>query len=281
MSSRGWSKGTAYKKFLRINSTNRLLPSDPDSNFSINLGTNLQQVAKISVLQCQFTNAFYNVFATSAKYNNEFFFQYYDGTYHTSKVVVPPGYYSTYTLLNYIATQISTISGGTAVLTSSLNSISNIVSMYVTYTAPTTAVTVFRTTSGPSQGRQDNWPFGLLGYTENTIAIDNSTNPSVAQNFPSLNNPSKVYVTSSALAPSNSLDEDGKTSNILLPIDITVPFQGLQTWECKIDEQFEVNYGRARNLGQVDIQLVDHDGDVLDLHGTVFNIDLQVFINQF
>lgn len=281
MSSRGWSKGTAYKKFLRINSTNRTLQSDPDTNFSVNLGTNLQLVSKISVLQCQFTNAFYNVFQTSQKYNNAFTMITTSPTL-SYNLTIPPGYYSVYTLFAAIKKAVDGISGTTGTtITFNIDSTTNIVNAYVTTTKATVQFTHSDVKTNGLGGRQDNWPFGLLGFAGDFTISTSSGSPTLATYFPSLNNPSKVYVTSSALAPGNALDEDGKTSNILLPMDITVPFLGLQTWECKQDEQFEVNFGRPRNLGLVDIQLVDHDGDPLDLHGTVFNIDLQVFTNQF
>jgi len=281
MSSKGWSKGTAYSKRLRINSTNRLNQHDTDTNFTINVGDNLQSVMHVSVVSAQFVNAFYNVFQTRIKYNNWFELVLTGAGAGTYPMHVTPGYYSVSTLMNAIATVVNSIIPATT-LTFSHNPITNLVSVYGTTTS--TTITIRAPVTDPTLGasqRQDYWPFGLLGF-ENNIALSFvSGQPNVATYFPALNNPSIVYITSAALAPTNSFDEEGKTSNILLPIDITVPFLGLQTFECKIDDLYENNFGRPRPINIIDIQLVDHDLDPLDLHQNPLNLELRVWLNTF
>lgn len=287
MTSKGWDKGTTYCKRLRINSANRVnLTQETDTNFTVNLGPNTQQIIKVSVVSCQFTNAFYNIFSTSRKYNNYIEFVITGTGAGTYQISVPPGRYSVSTLLTAIQTAITAdpTLGTTVglVLTMSLNPTTNLVSLYGTTTSGS-GVTIQAPTTPPIgvTTRQDYWPFGILGFNSSFVMPTSAPTALVATYFPHLNNPSIVYITSSALAPTNSFDEEGKTSNILLPVDITVPFLGLQTFECKVDGLYEINFGSRRPLSIIDIQLVDHDLDPLDLHQTEFNLELRVWTNNF
>lgn len=289
MSGRGSNKSHIYTKQLRINSSNRVDPDNStDANFYIDLGSSLQQVQKLSVASVQFNNVFYNVFNSSVKYNNYFKVQYV-GTLETKDYIlnVDPGYYSVFDLAAAINTELQNLTHP-IVLTIALNSITNKVSWTMAANGDAISVTFAKidpvTDTLPSPNpiaskRQDYNPFGLLGLT-----LPATFTPAVLQtstNMPSLNNPSVAYIMSSTLAPMNAFDEGGKLANVLVAIQIEVPHNALAVFDCKQDILCEVEYGRPRALNRIDIQLVDHDGDVLDLSGTELNLDLKVWLNMF
>lgn len=284
MASRGYAKGTNFVKRLGINSSDRTPDGvSTDSNFNINFNTGIQLVNSISVISCQFNNVFYNLFNTTAKYNNWITIAgviISPPSVVGQTVEVPPGYYSAYTLMETLKTIIESFLPGVVVLFT-LNPISNIVSVQIS--AGTYSSVTFRAPVTPLHGVsgfQDYWPMGLLGFTDSIIYMDVLGTATTAINMPSLNNPSVVYITSQALSPSNGFDEKGRNNNVLMEINLTAPFLGLQTYECKVDNLCSIDYGRPRSLSLVDIQLVDHNFDILDLHGTEFNLELRLWLNQ-
>lgn len=291
MSGRGGNKGYAFTKQLRINSSDRVdVDNTTDSDFAVDLGTNLSQVKKLSISAVQFNNVFYNIFNTSVKYNN------YWGMDVTGSVEagrhtpsIPPGYYSVATLESAIQTTFDTIFGvGNVVIqwaqspTTNLITIVGISSSLSGMTKITfSALTKEESAQVAPGAKQDFNVFGILGFPSPTAVAIGASNVT-ATYFPSLNNPSVAYIVSSALAPMNSFDEGGKVSNILIPIQINVPFGNLVVFECRQDILCEIDYGKyPRALNRVDIQLVDHNLDVLDLHGTELNLDLRVWLNLF
>jgi hypothetical protein len=288
MAGRGGNKGAGFTKQLRINSSNRVdLLNSSDSDFSIDVGPSLQLVKRLSITGAQFNNVFYNVFQTSIKWNTYFQMIIVGGADAGSySLGIPAGYYSAYTLYTAITDAISTATGATTLFAFTLNSTTNKVSATVTAPVGTTSVTISALTllqqaTVNLAGRQDYNPFGLLGFILPQVWV-----PSVTTNtafyFPSLNNPSVAYILSKTLAPMNSFDEKGNISNILIPINITAPFNSLCVFECQQDILCEIDYGKnPRALNRIDIQLVDHDLDVLDLHQTELNIDCRVWLDSF
>lgn len=293
MSGRGGNKGYQYTKTLRINSSNRTPnPSSTDTNFSIDLGNSLQQVSKISVLHVQIPNVFYNVIQTQQKYNNYFHITWADGGAHTASIGITPGYYSAYDLYTAIADAINAADSDLT-LTFSINSITGKVSFTATVGGTATALTIqqLNSTAATNLGlppRQVGNPFGLLGFDfatfpNSTMSFGAGTSAAqVATYIPNLLDPAICYVTSSMLAPSMSFDEKGKSSNVLVQVSLAeTPHGGMAIFECEQDILCEIDYGRPRMLSNVDIQIVDHENDPLDLLGNECNILLRVWLNTY
>jgi hypothetical protein len=309
MASLGSNKGAVYNKWLRINSAQRVQgPGYSDSNFIIDLGQNVQKIKQISVHSCQFSNVFYNVFETNVKFNNWFHVHVGDGSsqlFGDHFVRIPPGYYSIYTLTQAISDALDDLDPGSGAnwLNASwtFNTTTNMYTLGLGqqgaalgspggYITTVTADDLKNplvsqwTNNTPPKGRVDYWPFGMLGFDSKisftTLPQSPAETSFSAIYMPSLNNPSVAYITSYALAPSNSFDEKGSMSNILIPVNINVPFGNLVVFECKQDVLCEINYGRPRALDRIDIQLVDHDLDPLDLSQSELNLDLKVWLNS-
>lgn len=291
MAGRGSNKGAQFTKLLRINSSNRVNPTTTtDTNFDIDLGPNLQLAKQISILAVEFPNNFYNVFFTTTKFNNYIKVTINDATppgTHDYLISVPPGFYSVYTLYAAVSAAVSAATAAATTVAFSFNATTNLVTATWTPAVGTTSIVTSNfsavNVATVGSGRQDYNTFGLLGFINQTWTAASSTPwSSTATLFPSLGSTEKVYITSSALSPMNSFDEKGQTANVLVGIQNTAPFGGISTFECQQDILCEVNYGKnPRALNRIDIQLVDHDGDILDLHGGQLNLDLRVWLNMF
>ena len=277
----GAEKGSVFCKRLRINSENRVTTQSGDASFSIQFNNNLDAVRSITIDSAQFTNVFYNVVNTSAKYNNRFDMIVTGTGAGTYQLGVDPGRYNVTTLTQAINDAVNDALPSTSV-TFNLSPLTNMLSFYVTTTA--TTISFRAPTSQPpgTLGRQSYWPFGLLGFDNplNNVSLSSGT-PTTAIAMPSLNEPSIVYLRSYAMSPAYGLDEKGIVSNIMLPIDITVPWLSLQVWRCQQQLLNSISYSKPRPLSRIDIELVDHEGDPLDLMGTPLNIECLVWLNSY
>jgi len=292
MSGYGGNKGLNFVKTLRINSANRVDPlNTTDSNFTVNIiQNNLQQVTKISPISIQFPKNFYNVFQTKQKFNNAFALYTEDsklGPIQTT-ILLTPGYYSYSDLTAAITAAVQAVNANVT-LTWAYNSVTQRVSVGVTAGGTVTLVQIlplfapYSTYGLPLT--KDFDPFGLLGIDISSASLLWHVPSATVYTgiwAPSLNNPSIAYVKSSALAPQNSLDETGQMSDVIAQIDLGSVAQGqMATWECKQDVLCEIDYGRPRMLSMIDIQLVDHDNDPLDLQGGTLNLFFRIWMNTY
>jgi hypothetical protein len=273
----GFRKGTQNSKLLRINSSNRI--SGTNSNFTVDLGSSLQQVSQVSVATVQFYNVFYNITAnpsdsnqpeTSPVTGSNNRIDYKTSLPSSGSIFLTPGYYSATDLVTELTSVFSIIAGEAVTFT--FDSINN------KYSVQTTAITL--TIIDPANGQNDS-PMEMLGFTYTNGVITITPTPLQAKFIPNMVHVSIAYLASSALSPMNSVDEKGLSSNILQPINVTSAWGELNLFECKVDELCELIYPRTRILNRIDIQLVDHEGRVLDLQSTELNIELRVWFNTF
>jgi hypothetical protein len=269
----GYRKGTNYTKLVRINSRNKLWGTN--ANFRVDLGNALQQVTQVSIVSAQFYNVFYNVYSQFGHANNLLTYLAEPAdTFIT--IQLEPGFYSAQTLADAISTAIAT--NGTAPMpnTFTLDPISGKYSLVFTTSGESATFTPSTSTGLVI----DLDPLNMLGWNYNGANITIGNTAVVANSVPTMVDTSKVYVLSAALSPSNSVDETGISSNILLPIINSVPWGYLNTFECKVDTFCEISYSRPRNLNQIDIQLVDHDLRQLDLQNTELQLELRIWCNN-
>lgn len=277
----GWDKGTNYKKRLRINSVNRNSDTETDANFTVNLGSNVDLVQEITLQSIQFSNVFYNLYNIREKYNNFFEYIVTGSSAGSWLLAVDPGRYTVATLIQAIQEAVAEVDADTT-LHFNQSPIDNFLSLYVTTTHDSVTLRAPTTQPPGTTGRQSYWPCGLLGFTNPMTNISTDSNQPVRATYmPSLNDPSIVYLRSTALSPGYGFDEKGTTNSILIPINITVPYLSLQTVETKQQSLDSIRYKNPRPLSLIDIQLIDHDGDPLDLHGTPLNIECIIWLNTY
>lgn len=291
MSGGGGNKGYTYCKNLRINSADRInVDNTTDTDFQVDLGNALQQVKRLSILRVQVPNVFYNVFETKSKYNNAFYLQTIDaGVPKDVLVQLPVGHYDAYSLMQAISNAVSDPTSGNANITLhwTLNNITGKTTVSATFAGTATEVDIIYPIPAiplaTLTGRQDYNPFGLLGFnlTNQTIALTAGVSVT-GNNLPSLNQPSVCYVRSTWMSPSNEYDEKGTITNNMTEVSLAGAQWGeTAEFDCKQDILCEIAYGPARQFSMVDVQLVDHDGDILDTQGLPINLYLKVWQNTF
>lgn len=264
MAGTGYSKGTLSSKLVRISSSERL--SGTTTNFTFDFGQNLQQVKKLSIETVNFFNNFYNI-----DQNNN---QYSATTNVDSKsFTIPAGRYTVGSLLDVIGTQISGMTSSPD-FSWDQDPITNLVSLTLTPGVVTSLslIPVDATT----------FPFFYLGFDATTTLTMVSPNLTVtATDFPKMYGPSMVFIKSSFLAPANAFDQKGQISDILVGVPVTAPYTALNSWRCLEDTLCEIDYGRPRQLNQVDIVLQDREGNILDLHGGSLTLGCRIWFNHF
>lgn len=284
MSGGGSRKGTLNSKLLRVNSSNK--SSGTNENFRVSLGSNLQLTEKLSILNVQFPNVFYNLYKTTEHASNYFGFWQYDGLVRdVFEAHFEPGYYSAEALLTAFQDWIEGID-----IEWSINPITNKVT--ITNNSEVMSFGIFLETkfidSAPIT--YDRNPFTMLGFDVPQVDLDTydwnqlvwlPETSVTATHQPDLNPFTIAYLESSAISPSNSFDEEGKVSNILLAIPITSPWTDLVLFDCKQDVLCEIEYIKPRALNSLDIRLVDHEGYLLPLDNHDLNIEFRVWFNDY
>lgn len=270
MSGSGGTKGYRSSRLLRINSKNKLYGTD--TNFVVDIGNCLQLVNTISFVSCTFPNNFYNVIGAGPRQNNvsNILIDTGSGTTSTS-ITITPGWYTVSTLTDAMTTAF-------AALTPSVTTVFNYDP--ITNRVGKTLTNIGYTVTATKPSGQFSWLFELLGSV-NAQVIINSTQIRYGENAPQMGGEEIVYIQSSTLAPGNAMDEKGLQFDIALPVVVNAPFGSLNVFECKQDHLCEIIYVKPRNLSNIDIRLVDHEGNLLDLHGGTLNIEMRVWFNTY
>lgn len=295
MSGIGSGKAARFSKILSINSNDRQpgQAGDRSSNFIINLGTNLQECSAISYKSCSFNNNFYNVRAAinglNSTYNNKFGFTIVLNNGTPIPVVgnIPAGYYTATSLAQAMIGVITAYTLGAlginTVFSTSIDPASRLMTFTFKssdYSGPGTIQFSASDSilSGLGYANTGYGPWPLLGFPPNFTLATPGT--SITASFmPSMMGITQVNIQSRALAPANSFREAGLVSDWFQIVPVTAPFQGLNVDECKVDGLCQVTYDRPRTINVIDIQLVDHDGNEVNLNGSPFNMDVRVFYN--
>jgi hypothetical protein len=268
----GKEAGYTYAKLVTVSGDNGSSGSIP-TNFTVNLGTNMQKVVRVSIASVTFPNNAYNVNSTGGGQNNTFAI-IADGK--TVDFSVEGGFYTTTSLMAAVATAINTYltanGGGTVALTQ--DPISQIVSLSYTPSGTNPTITILDALEGAGI-----WE--LLGFNIPPNGSIGTSTVITATYLPSLGGLKEVFLQSSALAPGNMFDKDGEQKNTLLAIPITAPFGVSNVFECKVDALCEITYLSQRTLQSVDFSLTDKYGNIVDLHGGNLVINLKVWFNRF
>lgn len=273
----GREEGYVFSKLVRSASAVAQTAGKPGyslTNWVSDLGTTCQQVSRVSFVSCVFTNTAYNVNGSSSTDPNNLASYNVAGLLQ-STVSVTEGFYNVTQLMSAIVAAINpelAIYGFGESIALSQDPISQ--KVLLTYTPGTSGHAYFKitaNTSSPSTGSL--WT--LLGFTLNQqgIAI-------LAPSLPRLTGLRQVYLVSRALAPTNQIDEKGDFQNVCINIPVTAPFGSVNVWECRVDSLCQVSYKTSRNLQQVDFQLQDEDGSIVNLNGSSVKVEFKVWFNK-
>ena len=250
-------------------------PGDRSTNFVVDLGSNLQRCKRLSIQSINFPNNFYNVFSNSfnrQSNNIQHATNNTDPATQLTSTANTPGYYNTANLMSAV---ISSFSGSSSVFTINAftqDPISQLCTITVQNVLPLSVSFI------PNGGD----PLSLLGFAGTTMTIPGfSTSSFTATNLPGLAGLTEVFITSSALAPSNAFDEKGQLSNVLLGIPITSAFGQLNVFDCKVDILCEVLYPLTRDFARCDFILVDRNGNEVNLNGGNIKMDFRVWFDHY
>lgn len=276
----GIEQGYKHSKLLRSNSAYAV--SNGQGGYSLtnwisDLGTTCQQVNRVSIVSCVFTNNGYNVngpTSTDPNYIASYNQNYMDEAFN--HIQISEGFYNVTQLMSVFQAAIAPqmINGQTFTFTQ--NPYSGKISF--TWTHGGEPITTFTLISNYDVNVNVRSLWELLGFTIGQVATTGV--PLEATNLPRLTGLRQVYLTSSALAPANQIDEKGDFQNVCVNIPISAPFGSVNVWECKVDSHCQITYLKPRNLQRVDFQLRDEDGSIIDLHGSSVKVELKVWFNK-
>lgn len=274
----GIEKGYVYSKLLRSNSADALTKGKAGyspTNWISNLGTTCQQVVRATVTSVVFTNTAYNVIGPpNTDSNNGWIVANFDTktNYGYEHKLLSPGFYNVTQMLSYLNTN-HTLSA-VCNLVFSFDELSN--KFNVTNNDVHRRDLVVDN-SVLQSGTSVNSLWTLLGFDYTTIEPGLTV---TAPRVPSLQGLRQVYLVSKALAPTRQVDEKGDYQDVAAVIPVTVAFGQVNVWECKEDPLCEITYPSPRNLQQLDFQLRDEDGSIVDLNGSTVKVQVRLWFNK-
>jgi hypothetical protein len=235
---------------LRVSSSERSAGSTSSSDFSVSYPNNgtLAKVVSIVVKHVSFPNVFYNINTT----NNEFIFRMAGGS--GQSIIVPEGQYAVSELIAYLNTELT----GVGILTQN---------------STTSKLTIVA--SGYPFDLVESSMLKVLGFKPS------SGNPSshTAPNVPQLQGVQHVFINSKVLSKAiNFIDANEKQErSIVIMIPNDVPWGSVKHYETVHDDLDVINFPSETSLQELDIKLVDADGNVLDLQGQELSLILKVY----
>jgi hypothetical protein len=252
-------------------------PLASKTNFTMDLGLNVQQITRVSFLNVAFRNNGYNINSTGGGANNTFAINYKGAV---TEFEIKAGFYTTATLMSAMQ----------AAIQAELDDIGNFDTFTLAQDSTTQIVsaTFYNGLSDGTFSIQDasgsSGSWEMLGFVVDPpldYTYPPSTQTKYATYLPSLGGLTQVYLRSNALAPGLFFDVSGQTKNICMTVPVTVPFGVENVWECKVDKLCEITYPSPRNLQKIDFALVDKEGNLIDLHGSNLVVNFKLWTNYY
>ena len=264
----GKDVGYTFAKLITVSGADGSPDSKSRTDFTVNLGPNMQKIARISIVSVSFPNNAYNVNGSGGGANNGFAITGSDDLF------VPEGFYTTTTLMSAVQTLVNTyltsLGDGQSIALAQ-DPTTQLVT--VTYTAGAGAASIDLLDSSVNSG-----VWQLLGFFDIPVTV---TTTQTAPNLPSLGGLKEVFLQSNELAAGNMYDKDGTQRNTLICIPITAPFGVSNVFECKVDSLCEITYLSPRSAQRCDFYLTDRGGNIVNLHGGNLIINLKVWFNRY
>ncbi len=265
-SSQGIVVPYSYKsRYIRISSSNRSNPGSSNSDFTVVFPSEGGIVDSIAA--CYIKSAYCpNVFNNVQSFNNLLVIS--DSTF-TYNVFVPVGQYSIVTFITALTTAINAeIAPNTVIITQSPQE-----NLIFTFSAGTPYQFYYPQSTISAQ----------IGLTGN--AFDTTPNVVTMQSIPNLIGVNAVYINSRAIATSMTIDSTNATSVIeILNINSAYGQTAYSNYESDFNYIQYEPYEPQKSFRNIDIQLTDGDGNILEWAGGVntnfnFEMILKIYYN--
>ncbi len=257
------------KSIIHINNRHRSSSTSSPNSFSVNLGTSTvtQEVSAVRVKSVSFTNTQYNITSRS----NTFY--YSDDLATVKSVTIPIGQYNITDLITALTASLL-VAGVTVIM--ALDPLTQ--KIQVVSTAP--AIQYFDFEYG-----QDNILGAKLGIGGKSGLEGGAFN---FLNVPDLTGLTMLYVRSSAISNDHSLEQFTRApptgndrliriemSDIIEAVGVSAPFGFFIHYEN--DNPLNIiEYETPRSMSNIDIELTDNFGDIVELNGGEVIIVLEV-----
>ena len=246
--------------YVIINSRFRNSNSASTSDFTFNLGESIE-VSEVAIKSVSMINAVYNV---PPAYN---FMQVNDGT-GDQQLVIPVGQYDIASLSTAVALELTNLYGGTNTVT--LNPITKKLD-FVT-TTPLKYKAVGLSPLAIVLGFGDPITSSILNY----YPISPSSNVS-APYLPSLEGENNYHIVSNTLGQGQgSLLKNNDKRPIILTIPCNVNFGDVINYEVNEINLNKRHFTRPINIQDIDIKIIDDNGDIVDLGNSQVELVLQI-----
>jgi len=235
---------------LRVSSSERSIGTTSKFRVSYPNVQVLAKVVSIVVKHASFPNVFYNINTT----NNEF--KYTVNASPIQTITVPEGQYT----INDIMTYIENVWGAGIDGTITQDPKTYKITFASDYAIRLVESSMLKVLGVP--------PEGVLTST-----------PYTAPNVPQLQGVQQVFIKSSVLSKgTNFIDANTKQEqSIVIMIPNDVPWGSVKHYETTHDELDVINYESQNSLQEVDVQLVDGNGNELNLQGQDMSMILKVY----
>jgi hypothetical protein len=225
-------------------------------------------VVRCVMKSCDIPNVFYNIDNIGYNFTNtgNNTFTWTNPFNVTALTTIPRGQYTIAQLLALINTAFYSVYTPNGSVSLSLN--------------PLTQKIELSNTSGQSFGISINSP--IAPYLGMLIDVPWTTAPSVLfAGFPNLAGIQEVYITSQKISDgSNMIVASNTMYPVILNVQMSVPFGAFQHYETNHPEIDDIEYtsiSQGTSIRQVDIQLRDRFGNILDLGGLPFNLIMKIY----
>ena len=225
-------------------------------------------VTRVVMKSCDIPNVFYNIDNIGYNFtntgNNKFVWINAANNYQI--LTIPRGQYTAAQLLAAINTTIYSAYTPNGSVSLMLN--------------PVTQKIYISNISGQSFGISIDSP--MAPYLGMLSAVPWTTITAVTfDGFPNLSGIGEVYITSQKISDgSNMIVASNTMYPVILNVQITVPFGAFQHYETNHPEIDDIEYAsisQGTSIRQVDIQLRDRFGNILDLGGLPFNLIMKIY----
>lgn len=244
-------------KLIAVSSSRKTNDSKSNSDFRVNLqaSTSIQDAKSIAIKSITFPNVNPNV----NQFNNELTFT--SSVTGTFTVEIPVGQYTIETLIPVIESEVSAVSGNSLTITQ--DSLTN----FLTYSVDVGTMVWFPTSLGSHVGFAD--------------VDETGTAPAQIYEATALNDlygDKIIAIRSTTLGDmANFIDSVGNHFPVVDLVQVNVPY-GTQIFK-DVDnfELHEIDYLTEKNIQNIDIQLINEKGDIIDLQGLDFTMIIKVF----
>lgn len=249
-----------FSRLLRISSVQRINKNDAITNFNVNLSrmTETDNIVRVALKSVAFNNNSFNI----NEYNNIFTINV--TTIGELVIVVPVGFYSSTSLRLTLEGLINPLLvPASTTLTFSQSPLTG----FINISSNNETFTLYNST-------EKNTPMSdVLGFTK----IYGASLSEDADNQPSLQGLTTVYLHSLEIAEGNVVDGDVENHDIIGEIPVNVPYGVQQYYEARESELESITYATPRNLDNIGIQLKDIHGNIIKLNGGELTITVRLY----